>query len=430
MKKNQGRATDQGVAEFLAHAERLPAAGKYLQDLRTAGRTKLEQIGFPTPRDEEWKYTDITSVTRFSGALAGVSSLNGSAGEVGKYLHGALRLVFVNGAFSPEASQVENLPPGVTVANLSSQWSSEAVGKYLGRAAGIANDDGPTALNTALVQEGALIHVAANVNFESPVEVLFYTRGDGAGATQPRVLVVAERGAQATVCETHAGSGAYFSNGVTEVFVGDNAFVDHYKLVRESDAGLHIGTLQVLAGRDARFSSHSLNLSGRLIRNNASARMDGEGASVTLNGVVLGRGEAHVDNHTAMDHARAHCTSHEKYAHILGGTSTAVFNGKIFVRPDAQKTDAVQSNRTLLLSPDATINTKPQLEILADDVKCTHGATIGQLDPTALFYLQARGIDKEQARALLTYAFAEEVLEGVRLDWLKESVEAELLAWL
>jgi len=212
--------------------------------------------------------------------------------------------------------------------------------------------------------------------------------------------------------------------------VGDGAWVDHYKMLRESDAAFHIGTLQVLAGRNSRFASHSVNLSGRIVRLNANARMEGEGAEVTLNGVVLGRGAAHIDNHTAMDHASPRCTSHERYAHILDGQSEAVFNGKIFVRVDAQKTDAVQSNRTLLLSRDAVINTKPQLEILADDVKCTHGATIGQLDEGALFYLRARGIGEDQARAMLTYAFAEEVLEAVKLDWFKQSVEAELTAQL
>ena len=431
MKINQGRATLEGVEQFLALSRKLDGSGpKYLQEIRSAAAQKFGQLGFPEPRDEEWKYTAIGPVTHFGAALDAPLHLNGEAADIGKYLHGPLRLAFVNGAFTVELSSVDNLPDGVIVSNLAPYFEHEAVRSHLNQIAGTTNDDAPTALNAALIEDGAFIYVPANVALETPIELLFYTIGDGAGSVQPRVLIVAERGASVTVSETHAGRGQYFSNLVTEVFVGENASVDHYKMLQESDSAFHIGTLQVLARRDSRFASHAMNLSGRIVRSNANARMEGENAEVTLNGVVLGRGEAHIDNHTAMDHASPHCASREKYAHILSDQSQAVFNGKIFVRLDAQKTDAVQSNRTLLLSRDAVINTKPQLEILADDVKCTHGATIGQIDEGALFYLRARGIPEAQARALLTYAFAEEVLTDVKVEWLKESVEAELLAWL
>ncbi len=428
MKIDQGRATLEGVEEFLALSKKLATSGpKYLQELRAASAQKFGAMGFPLPRDEEWKYTSILPMTRFGQALEPVLHLNGAANEIGKYLHGALRLAFINGQFTVELSNVEHLPEGVIVSNLAPYFEHEAVRSHLNSIAGTTNDDAPTALNAALIEDGAFVFVPANVHLEAPVELLFYSVGDGVGSVQPRVLIVAEAGASLTVSETHVGQGMYFSNAVAEVFVGDGASVDHYKMLRESDAAFHIGTLQVLARRDSRFASHSVNLSGRIVRLNANARMEGENAEVTLNGVVLGRGEAHIDNHTAMDHASPRCASRERYAHILADQSEAVFNGKIFVRLDAQKTDAVQSNRTLLLSRDAVINTKPQLEILADDVKCTHGATIGQLDEGALFYLRARGISEDQARAMLTYAFAEEVLEGVKLDWFREGVEAELL---
>jgi Fe-S cluster assembly protein SufD len=426
MKISEGRATLQGVEEFLSRAQALESQGpQYLQELRSTAREKLQSKGFPTPRDEEWKYTDITPVTHFTQAPTSVQNLNGAAPLAGKYLHSQTRLAFVNGEFSRELSQTDNLPEGVTIGDLASHFEHSAVTQHLGQYAGTLNDDAPTALNSALLQNGAFIHVASNAQL-AEVDVLFLSVGDGKSSTQPRVLVVAERGAQLSLVETHTGSGSYFSNALTEIFAGENAQVDHNIVLAHSDEGLHIGTLQVEARRDARVSSHALNLSGRLLRHNANARMGGENVHVTLNGIVLGRGEQHIDNHTAMDHALPHCTSHEGYAHILDGKSTAVFNGKIYVRPDAQKTDAVQSNRTLLLSNDATINTKPQLEIFADDVKCTHGATIGQMDEAALFYLRARGIGEKQAQALMTHAFANEVLQEMRHEWLHELVEQEL----
>lgn len=430
-------ATRQGVATYLAHAEALSRdeAPDWWQALRENGRHRFAQLGFPTSRDEEWKYTDTSAMAHLPQAVQ--STLNGSAGpngkadDISKYFNGSsTRLVFVNGRFAPELSSSEELPDGVIVRNLREARDMEAAQNHLARYAHQTNDDGFTALNTAMLDEGVFVHVAANVVLEAPIEVLYYSDGEQTFTSHPRTLVVVEQGAQITISETFAGRGTYFCNTVTEVVVGANARVDHYKVQQESEQGLHVGTLQVEAARDAEFRSHSLNLGGRVVRNNANARLGGENIHVTLNGLVLTRGHQLVDNHTAMDHAQPHCTSHERYAHILNGHSTAVFNGKIFVRIDAQKTDAVQSNRTLLLSPDAVINTKPQLEILADDVKCTHGATIGQLDEEALFYLRARGIDVAQAQALLTYAFAEEVLEGVRIEALKERMEQELLTRL
>ncbi len=431
--------TFDGRAHYLAQAEAVACddAPLWLQQLRERGRTRFAELGIPTPRDEEWKYTDAAAIAHLPHIDATQSTLNGAdesndkLSELSKYFYGSqTRLVFLNGHFSREFSASEALPDGAVAQSLREAREDETIQKHLAQYAHQTDDDAFTALNTAMLNDGAFIHVAANVALENPVEILYYSDGEQTPASHSRALIIVEGGAQATIVETFIGRGTYFCNAVTEVWVGPNARVDHYKVQQEGEDGLHVGTLQVEAQRDANFRSHSLNLGGRLVRNNANAIMRGENIEITLNGLVLTRHSQHIDNHTTMDHAQPHCLSHERYAHILDDRSTAVFNGKIFVRLDAQKTDAVQSNRTLLLSPDAVINTKPQLEILADDVKCTHGATIGQLDEAALFYLQARGIGAREARALLTQAFAEEVIEGVRIEALREQLEGELMTRL
>jgi Fe-S cluster assembly protein SufD len=250
--------------------------------------------------------------------------------------------------------------------------------------------------------------------------------------SHPRTLVILGKGSQSQIVETYVGrSGqSYFTNAVTEVFVGENAVLDHYKVQEESVDAYHVASLHVHAARSATFSSHSFALGGKLTRNDAVATMAGEGAECTLNGLYLADGERLVDNHTTIDHAMPHCPSHEIYKGIIGGKARAVFNGKIIVRQDAQKTDAKQTNRALLLSDDATINTKPQLEIFADDVKCTHGAAIGQLDEDAVFYLRARGLTYQEARDMLIHAFAGDILDRVKIDLLRAALEEELYAQL
>jgi Fe-S cluster assembly protein SufD len=255
--------------------------------------------------------------------------------------------------------------------------------------------------------------------------------GGAATVSHPRCLIVTGDRSQVRIVETYVGNaGPYFTNAVTEVFVGEGAILDHYKVQQESLAGFHVASMHVHAARSSTFSSHSFSLGGRFVRNDAVATLDGEGAEVTLNGLYLADGDRLVDNHTTIDHARAHCPSHEIYKGILGGKARAIFNGKIIVRPDAQKTDAKQTNRALLLSDDALINTKPQLEIFADDVKCTHGAAIGQLDEDAIFYLRARGLTFAEARDMLIHAFAGEILDRVRIEPLKAALERELYAQL
>jgi Fe-S cluster assembly protein SufD len=247
-----------------------------------------------------------------------------------------------------------------------------------------------------------------------------------------RVLIVAGDRSQCRIVETYVGprGAAYFTNAVTEIFVGEGAVIDHYKVQEESLEAFHVASMHVHEARAATFSSHSFSLGGRFVRNDAIAHLDGEGAECTLNGLYIADGERLIDNHTAIDHAKPHCPSHEIYKGILGGKARAVFNGKIVVRQDAQKTDAKQTNRALLLSDDASINTKPQLEIFADDVKCTHGAAIGQLDEDALFYLRARGLTYFEARDMLIHAFAGEILDRVQIEPLRQALEGELYAQL
>ncbi len=407
----------------------------WLQTLRRAAGERFAQIGFPTRRDEEWRFTNVSSlaekpfkpVSRESSALRpdGLAPFT-YAGLTGP------QLVFVNGHYQPGLSRLEGLPTGVTVSALSEalKTDADAVENHLGRQAAFQTQNF-VALNTAALEDGAFVHIPRNAVVEEPIHLLFVSSAtDGPTVSHPRTLILAGENSQATIVESYSGPAdhVYFTNAVTEVVTGENAVVDHYKVQRESLKAYHIATLQVQLGRASNFSSHSIGLGGLLVRNDANAYLGGEGGECTLNGVYLANDHQLVDNHTAIDHAMPHCNSHEVYKGILDGHARGVFNGKIFVRLDAQKTDAKQTNQTLLLSNDAQINTKPQLEIFADDVRCTHGATIGQLSADALFYLQARGIPKDQARALLTYAFAGDVVNRIKVEAIRAHLDHVLLA--
>ncbi|MGH8309983.1 MAG: Fe-S cluster assembly protein SufD, partial [Steroidobacteraceae bacterium] len=287
----------------------------------------------------------------------------------------------------------------------------------------------------ALFTDGAYIHVPAHTVLERPIHVLFISTGATNGhsaMSHPRVLVVLDDDSQAAVVESYAGpDGArYFTNVVTEIALGAHAVLDHYKLQRESAEAYHVGSIYLRAARSANCTSHSISVGGALVRNDVMAVLAGEGGECTLNGLYLADGQRHVDNHTTIDHAMPHCDSREIYKGILADRARGVFNGKIIVRPDAQKTDAKQTNKALLLSDDAQINTKPQLEIFANDVKCTHGAAVGQLDEDAIFYLRARGLDLQQARDMLIHAFAGDVLNRIRIEPLRKSLEEHLLSEL
>jgi Fe-S cluster assembly protein SufD len=430
---------------WLGALDERPTGGpRWLQDLRERGASRFAALGFPSVREEEWRFTPVTPIAsgEFHLAPAGPAL---TESDLAGYVYGDAvnRIVIVNGRYSPELSRTPGLPPGMRVGSLSAAVTERAddVARFLGRLAEF--DTRPfTALNTAFVDDGAFVQIPDKAILEAPIQVLFLTTGEAGSAdapssepaimAHPRVLIVAGDGSQSRIVETYVGprGAGYFANGVTEVFVGENAVVDHYKVQEESTRAFHVASMHVHLTRSSTFSSHSFTLGGKLVRNEVIATMDGEGAECTLNGLYVADGDRLVDNHTTIDHAKAHCPSHEVYKGILGGRARAVFNGKIIVRPDAQKTDAKQTNRALLLTDNASINTKPQLEIFADDVKCTHGAAIGQLDDDAIFYLRARGLTFFEARDMLIHAFAGEILDRVRVEPLRVALEAELYAQL
>jgi Fe-S cluster assembly protein SufD len=426
------------VAEKTAFAQSLekrPTGGaRWLDDLRARAAARFAALGIPTVRDEEWRFTNVSALGSIDFAPAG--PISGAAERLHgfAYTDAPLRLVIVNGRFDTTLSRAKGLPAGVVAGSLAVALKDHAdvVQRYFGQLADVTTRSFD-ALNTAFVQDGAFVHVPEGSVVDTPIHIIYVTGADGSTVmAHPRSLVVAGANAQVTIIESYIGASGetYFNNAVSEVFVGENASVDHYKVQEESLDAYHIGSLHTHTSRSARFSSHSFSLGGKVVRNDALAILDGEGGDCTLNGLYLADRDRLIDNHTTIDHAKPHCGSHEVYKGILGGSSRAVFNGKIIVRQDAQKTDAKQTNRALLLTDGATINTKPQLEIFADDVKCTHGAAIGQLDEDAIFYLRARGLSYAEARDMLIHAFAGQVLEGVRVQPLRDALEAEMFEQL
>ena len=381
--------------------------------------------GFPTTKDEEWAFTNIAPLTRINFALAASTT---APAVLDDYRYGLNGLVFVDGHFARDPdSQLNGLPAGVRVERLGDALRSNGalVSQSLGQAAATENE-AFTALNTAFLQDGAVVYLPRGAVVEQPIHLLFVSTGRRAHVvSHPRVLVVAEANAQATLVESYVGlaSQPYLTNSVGEFFVGPNAVLDHYRIQRESAAAFHIAATHVRSARAAQFRSTAITLGGRLTRHHIHTALEGEGVDSTLNGLYIEDEAQHVDNHTLIEHAEPHCQSHEFYKGILGGRATGVFRGKIHVHQAAQKTDAYQANQNLLLSETAQINTKPQLEIYADDVKCSHGATIGQLDEDALFYLRSRGIGHREAIRVLTRAFAGEVLDRVRVAPLKRALD-------
>jgi len=400
------------------------ASASTLHALRRQALGRFAETGFPTTREEEWRFTNLASLARLECVLpkAGESV---SKDQLAPYvLPGAThRLVFVNGHLSRELSSVKNLPAGVRVESLAEalRRDEREVLAALGSVAPMSENP-LIALQTAFLLDGAYIAVPDGVEVAEPVELLFVvTSGSSPLAVQPRNLIRMGERAQLSVVETYAGLGTqpYFTNVVTEVLVGAGAVLEHDRLQTENAHAYHIGSTFMRLGERSVATSNSIALGGLLVRNGVTARFAGQHAECTLNGLSLATGAQHVDNHTTIDHALPNCVSHELYKAIHDGQSRGVFNGKIFVRKDAQKTDAKQTNKTLLLSDDATMDTKPQLEIFADDVKCTHGATIGQLDDDQVFYLRARGIGEEQARDILTFAFAGDVVDRIHMETLR-----------
>jgi Fe-S cluster assembly protein SufD len=397
----------------------MPAGPAWLQVLRRQAMDRFAQLGFPTTRNEDWRFTSVAPIAKTAWKAAGANGTNRvrpadiESARLG--VPGVYEMVFVNGRFAPEFSSLEGLPAGVIVTSLAQAWERGPVRQNLAQVARF-EEHSFTALNTALMEDGAFITVPRGVRVDAPIHLLFLAEGSGgAMAAHPRNLILAGESSELVVVESYEAIGAatYFTNAVTEVVVGANARVEHLKLQRESESAYHVGTVEARQERDSRFRSFSFALGGALARTNIYSIMAGEGSDCTLNGLYLLHESQHIDHQTRIEHAFPNCTSREVYKGILDGSSHAVFNGKVFVRPEAQKTDGKQTNKNLLLSDRAKVDTKPQLEIFADDVKCTHGATVGSLDPIALFYLESRGLTAVIARRLLTYGFAAEVLSEI-----------------
>lgn len=404
----------------------------WLERLRAEAVERFMAVGFPGLAEEAWKYTDTRAFERRRFNLPGK---NGAAlvASLKPYALGspvAHRLVFIDGVFVPELSVVCDLPPGAVIRNLATalEREGEAVEAHLGRNLP-ADMHGFAALNTAFLSDGAYIHLGRGVALHEPVHLLFIAGGSAPTVAHPRNLIVAGENSHVTLIESYVAlnEGEYFTNAVTEIVAGRNAAIEHYKIERESEQAYHVGGIHVRQERDSRYLSHNVAVGGRLVRNDIRAALDGEGVECALNGLYLARGRQHVDNHTRIEHNKPRGTSREWYKGVLDGHSRGVFSGRVVVHPDAQKTDAQQANDNLLLSEGAEADSRPQLEIYADDVKCAHGSTVGQLDPDALFYLRARAVDEALARNMLIYAFASDVLARMKLAPVRAQLEEQLL---
>jgi Fe-S cluster assembly protein SufD len=411
--------------------DRQASAPAWLQTLRQQGMARFQALGFPTMKNEDWHFTSVAPIAErtFRPAAAGGTIEKADIDRFNFGESGWHTLVFVNGAFSKDLSSSAALGNKVRVTSLASSIKAGTAGidRHVGKIA-TYEQHAFTALNTAFMNDGAFIEIGAEAVVEQPIHLLFFS--DAEGVSHPRNLIVTARHSRATVIESYVslGNSAYFTNAVTEISLGEGSHLDHYKLQRESESAFHIGTVQVRQERDSQLHSFSLAVGGSLARTNIYTSLDGDAATCTLNGLYLTDGAQHVDNQTSIEHIAPNCPSHELYKGVLDGRSHGVFNGKVYVHPEAQKTDGKQSNNNLLLSPTARVDTKPQLEIFADDVKCTHGATVGRLDELAMFYLNSRGIGPETARILLTYAFAADVLETIELEPLRVQLEKMVLA--
>ena len=429
--------TDKNIEWYLASFEAFErglngASKEPIHLMRQAAIARFAELGFPPPKHEEWRFTNISPITKAQFAPA-------APPVPGSITHEAIapftfqnlkcsRLVFVNGHFVEGLSSVGSLPKGVKAMSLARAMRSDMnlvyshLGKYV-----TGGENAFTALNTAFMSDGSFLFVPDGVALEEPIHLLFVSAvEDSSFISTPRNLIVIGKNSQVSIVESYVSVAnvPYLTNSVTEMVVGEGAIIEHDKFQDESLDGFHVGTTHVHQGRGSNLVSNSVSLGGSIVRNNVTSFLAAEGVECTLNGLSLATGRQLMDNHTMIDHAMPNCVSHELYKAVLDGRSRGVFNGKIFVRKDAQKTDAKQTNKTLLLSDDATMDTKPQLEIFADDVKCTHGATVGQLDEEQVFYLRSRGMDQETARDILTFAFASDVVGRIHIEPLRDELDA------
>jgi len=404
----------------------------WVRDLRKRAFARFEELGFPTSRTEDYRFTNVSGIAKHAFQTVADGNAVLAADDLRQAeiaFDSGIRKVFVNGHFAERLSRNEPLPRAVVCSNLADALQGDSAQAHLAEHADFENQPF-VALNTAYFQDGGFIVIPPGTALEKPIYLVFVTGRDARTiASQPRNLIVVGKGSRLQLVEIYLGleDHRYFTNAVTEIVAGEGSVIDHYKLQRESLSAYHIAATRVSLERGSNFKTHYLSLGGGLVRNEVRIRFDAEGSEATVNGLYLAGGTQHIDNFTVIDHAQPRCASHELYKGILDGKAHGVFNGKIFVRQDAQKTDAKQTNKVLLLSEDATINTKPQLEIFADDVKCTHGATVGQLDAEALFYLRSRGIGLGEARGLLTFAFANDIISRIEIGPLRAQMEQYLM---
>ena len=402
----------------------------WLTEARRTAFAWVAKHGFPTLKDEDWRYTRLDPILDipFEPAVPGVghrlssSTIDALAADLG-----GTRLVFLNGHFAPELSWLTELPEGATVTNLASVLAEEAerLEPLLSRPFG-QHHNAFTALNAALAEDGAFVHLPGGTTVEEPIQLVFFSDTGGSPlVSSPRSVVLAGPGSRVAIVETYAGvpGDVYCTNAVTEVVLEEGAQVEHYKVQDEPETAFHLALLDVRQGRDSRFSSHSVALGSSIARHEVRVGLEAEGAEVSLDGLYMPRGDQHHDNPILIEHAAPHCTSRQLYKGVLDGHGQGVFNGRVVVRPGALGTDASQTNKNLLLSDHAEVDTRPRLEILADDVKCTHAAAVGRLDEDAVFYLRSRGVSHLAARGLLIYAFVNEMVERLRLEPLRSRVE-------
>ncbi|HEV2176259.1 MAG TPA: Fe-S cluster assembly protein SufD [Terriglobia bacterium] len=439
-----GQQQDTYFSQFADLVGRL--AGKepaWLQKIRKAAIDRFGELGFPTTKNEEWKYTNVAPIARTpfrpSQGRVPPGFARFEESQLADFAK-CIPLVFVNGHYMDDLAPGAELPAGVRAGSLAAAITSPTppsrfVEQHLARHAPY-DEQAFVALNTAFMQDGAFVEISKDVILQKPIYLLFISVEipgfNEPVVYHPRNLIIAERGSQASVIENYLGLGnrPYFTNAVTEVVVGENARLDYTKVQQEAADAFHVATQHFTQERSSSVTTHMISFGGALDREDTRTVLDGEGAESLLHGLYVTNGGQHVDHHTVIDHAKPHCSSREVYKGVLDGHSMGVFNGKIVVRKDAQKTDSKQSNKNLLLSENAIINTKPQLEIYADDVKCTHGATIGQIDQEAVFYLRSRGIGREDARNLLIQAFANDILDRVKFLPLRTELKKTLTARL
>jgi Fe-S cluster assembly protein SufD len=423
------------LVEKFSHMEAAATQPKWLAPVRKAGIASFADQGFPKLSDEDWRFTNVAPIAKLNFQLAKEVSVNGAETKlIDESAFAKLsghRLVFVNGFFCAKLSSLKPVAGGVRIENLSAalEKDSALIERHLGKYAHTASNTF-AALNQAFFTDGAFIFVPAGVEVAEPVQLIYISSAKNSGEViLPRNLVIAEANSKLTVVESYISTGnvAYFTNAVTEIFAGDNAKVEHIKLQDEALDAFHIATIAGEFGRTSNVTVHSFALGAKLSRTNIRTKLAGEGLECILNGLYLTRGEQLADHHMIVEHAQPHCASHEYFNGILDDKSKGVFHGRIYVHPIAQKTDAKQTNKNLLLSDDATADTKPQLEIYADDVKCTHGATIGQLNDESIFYLRSRGIGTDTARQMLIHAFAGEIIERIKCEPAREVLDK--LVW-